>query len=110
MTSRTGSSPVLSRLLLVISLGAVFCIGAGGVIYVALRGRTVDVPSVIGKTEESAADILDDAGLRMVVRSRIHDKDVPVNSVCDQYPPAGTIVKTGQLVRVSLSLGAEPKN
>jgi len=88
----------------------VFCLGAGGVIYLALRGRTVSVPNVIGMPEEQAAEQLDDAGLRMVVRSRIHDGVIPVNSVCDQYPVAGTTVKTGQLVRVSLSLGAELQN
>lgn len=110
MTSQTGSNPVLGRLLLAGLLLGVFCLGAGGVIYFALRGRAVSVPNVIGMTEEKAAEELDDAGLRMAVRSRIYDKKIPVNSVCDQYPVAGTTVKTGQLVRVSLSLGAELQN
>lgn len=108
MISRPGSSTVINRLLLVLLLGAAFSFSAGAVIYVALRGRTVDVPNVIGMSEESAENELDDAGLRMVVKSRVHDEKIPADSVCDQYPPAGTTVKTGQLVRVSLSLGAEP--
>lgn len=109
MISRPGSSIVINRLLLVLLLGAVFSISAGAVIYVALRGRTVDVPSVVGLSEEGAESELDDAGLRMVVKSRVHDAKIPADAVCDQYPPAGTTVKTGQLVRVSLSLGAEAR-
>lgn len=109
MVTRHGSSTFMNRLLLVLLLGGAFCLSAGAVMYVALRGRTVDVPSVIGKSEEGAADLLDSAGLRMVVKSRVHDEIIPADAVCDQYPPAGTTVKSGQLVRVSLSLGAEPK-
>ena len=78
--------------------------------YLALRGRTVEVPNVVGKTEAAAADELEDSGLRIQVKSRAHNEKVPLNVVSDQEPPAGTIVKTGQLVRVGLSLGAPPSN
>ena len=78
--------------------------------YLALRGRTVEVPNVVGKTEEAAAGELEDSGLRMQVKSRTHNDKVPLNIVSDQEPPSGTVVKTGQLVRVGLSLGAPPGN
>lgn len=84
---------------------AVFGVSAAGVIYIALRGRAVEVPSVVGKSESEAESELEDYGLRMQVKSRIHHDKIPANTVSDQYPPPGTIVKTGQLVRVSLSLG-----
>lgn len=78
--------------------------------YLALRGRTVEVPNVVGKSEEAAAEELEDYGLRMQIKSRTQNDKVPPNVVSDQEPAAGTIVKTGQLVRVGLSLGAPPGN
>jgi len=97
-------------LLTVALLLIVFAFSAGAIMYLALRGRTVEVPNVVGKTEEAAADELEDSGLRMQIKSRAHNEKVPLNVVSDQEPAPGTIVKTGQLVRVGLSLGAPPSN
>lgn len=105
------SSPkqhLLQRLLTVLLLLGVFMLSAGTIMYLAWRGRTVEVPNVVGKSEEAATDELEGYGLRMQVKSRSHNEEVPSNSVSDQSPPAGSVVKTGQLVRVSLSLGAPP--
>jgi beta-lactam-binding protein with PASTA domain len=89
-------------------LALVFSASAGVVMYFVLRGRTVEVPNLVGKPEAAAESLLEDAGLRMMTRSRAHHDKIPENSVTDQEPPPGTMVKTGQLVRVSLSLGASP--
>jgi beta-lactam-binding protein with PASTA domain len=70
-----------------------------------LRGRTVEVPNVVGKSQHDAEAALSEYGLRMQVR-RINDGNVPVNEVSVQSPAAGATVKTGQLVRVSVSQGA----
>ena len=107
------SSPrehLIQRLLTVVLLLSVFAFSAGAIMYLALRGRTVEVPNVVGKSEEAAAEELEDYGLRLQVKSRAHNDKVPLNVVSDQEPAAGTIVKTGQLVRVGLSLGAPPSN
>jgi eukaryotic-like serine/threonine-protein kinase len=106
------SSPrehLIQRLLTVALLLSVFAFSAGAIMYLALRGRTVEVPNVVGKSEAAAADELEDSGLRMQVKSRTHNEQMPLNAVSDQEPAAGTVVKTGQLVRVGLSLGA-PSN
>jgi beta-lactam-binding protein with PASTA domain len=76
------------------------------VVYWTLRGRTVEVPNVISFEEAAAQDRLEDDGLIMRVQSRIPHADIPAGRVCDQSPRAGTTVKSGQIVRVSLSLGA----
>ena len=105
------SSPkrhLLQRLLTVALLLSVFTLSAGTIMYLAWRGRTVEVPRVVGKTEEEAAEELEDYGLRMQVKSRAHHEQTPRDAVSDQSPPAGSVVKTGQLVRVSVSLGAPP--
>ena len=86
-------------------LVGVFFAGAGIITYLAVRGRTVEVPNVVGKSKEAARRELDEAGLRMDVKN--NDK-APAGLVIDQSPSAGTIVKTGQIVRVSLSPGAAP--
>jgi len=107
------SSPrehLIQRLLTVVLLLSVFAFSAGAIMYLALRGRTVEVPNVVGKSEEAAAEELEDYGLRMQIKSRTHNEKVPPNVVSDQEPAAGTVVKTGQLVRVGLSLGVPPGN
>lgn len=76
-------------------------------LYFALRGHTVEVPNVIGKTESEAEEVLDDYGLRMGIRTRAHSNQYSQNFVTDQDPSPGKAVKTGQLVRVTLSLGAD---
>jgi eukaryotic-like serine/threonine-protein kinase len=100
--------PIIVRRFLTMGiLVAVFFLSAVGVSYLALRGRTVQVPDVIGKTESQAESVLSDSGLRMDVRSRTHHDKIPANAVSDQSPSPGTTVKTGQLVRVSVSLGSQ---
>ena len=96
---------ILRRLLVIGCLAAVFCFSAGAVMYMVLRGRTVEVPNVVGKSERDAEEALSEYGLRMQVR-RINDANVPVNAVSVQSPAPGATVKTGQLVRVSVSQGA----
>ena len=87
-------------------LAVVFAVSAVFVMYFALRGHTVEVPSVIGKSEAEAEEVLDDYGLRMGIRTRVHSDQYSQNAVTDQDPSPGKAVKTGQLVRVTLSLGA----
>ena len=107
MLSRHGSSNIFKRLLMAALLVGVFFLSAGTITYLAVRGRTVEVPNVVGKSEEAGREELDDAGLRMDVKKAYSDK-APAGAISDQSPSAGTIVKTGQIVRVSVSLGAPP--
>ena len=100
--------PIIRRLLTVLLLGATFFFSSGLVLYYALRGRTVQVPDIVGKLEDDATDALEDYGLRIAVRSRAHSEQYPANAVIEQVPAPSTVVKTGQQVRVTLSLGAPP--
>ncbi len=105
MSSRLASSHVLNRLLRVALLAGVFFICAFLVTYVALRGRSIEVPDVTGKSESEATDALDDAGLRMKITGRALSGKFEANLVSDQSPSSGTLVKTGQIVRVNISTG-----
>lgn len=71
----------------------------------AIRGREVGVPSVIGKTQEQAAEILGNSGLVLKVSSKRFSSEVPEGKVLDQIPPHGTRLKTSRTVKVLLSLG-----
>ncbi len=110
MVSRLATRPVLKRILTVALVAGVFSLSALGVMYASLRGRTVKVPDVVRMGEAQAQDELADSGLIMQVKSRTHHPQIPAQAVCDQSPAAGTTVKTGQLVRVTLSLGAPPES
>lgn len=105
MSSRLASSLVLNRLLRVALLAGVFFLCAFLVTYLALRGRSVEVPDVTGKSESEAADALDDAGLRIKVTGHALSSKFEANLVSDQSPSSGTLVKTGQIVRVNISTG-----
>lgn len=105
MSSRLASSHVLNRLLRVVMLAGVFFICAFLVTYISLRGRSVHVPDVTGKSESEATDALDDAGLRMKITGRALSTRFEANLVSDQSPSSGTLVKTGQIVRVNISTG-----
>ena len=105
MSSRLGSSLVFNRLLRVALLALIFFGSAFLVMFLTLRGRSVEVPDVTGKTESEAMDTLDDAGLRMKVAGRAASPRFEANLVSDQSPGSGTTVKTGQIVRVNVSTG-----
>ncbi len=99
-------SGLVKQLLRGLLLALIFLGSAFAVMYFALRGRSVEVPNVVGKTEDAATEALDDAGLRMKIKGRVHNEKVEANLVSDQFPAPGTIIKTGQLVRISISMGA----
>jgi hypothetical protein len=92
--------------LLLLLFGSLFGLSALLVIYVSLRGRAVSVPNLILMKESSAQDELEGVGLIMQVRARSPHQQVPFGAVADQSPAPGSVVKTGQIVRVTLSLGA----
>jgi beta-lactam-binding protein with PASTA domain len=108
LSSRSNSIIILQRLLMVTVLAVIFLVSASVVMYFALRGREVAVPNVVGKSQREAESLLEDQGLKMRVRNRAHHDKIPVEAVSEQSPAPGTTVKTGQVVRVSLSLGAPP--
>lgn len=90
-------------------LAAAFFISAGLVIFLSLKGKEVAVPDVVGKSESDAEKLLVADGLRLRVRNRATDEKIQANLVSDQIPNAGTSVKAGQVVNVTISTGIEAK-
>jgi serine/threonine-protein kinase len=71
----------------------------------AIRGREVEVPALVGKTQSEAEKVITDSGLVLRVSSKRFSESVPEGHVLDQIPPSGTRLKTNRTVRVLLSLG-----
>ena len=88
-------------------LVGVFFLSAAVASYLSFRGHTIEVPNVVGKSESDAEIELQSYGLRINVINRSNSDKAGASAVVDQTPAAGAIVKTGQIVRVSVILGAE---
>src|ERR1700683_5067868 len=71
---------------------------------IAIRGRDVAMPQLVGQNVADAQLELKKHGLGMKVEDRIYSA-TPVDSIVRQSQPAGTHVKVGQFIHVALSLG-----
>jgi serine/threonine-protein kinase len=73
-----------------------------------VRSGVTAVPSLEGLPRESAAALLQDHGLELVVREEPrYDEDVPRGHVLLQSPKGGSLVKRGSNVEIVTSLGQE---
>jgi eukaryotic-like serine/threonine-protein kinase len=71
----------------------------------AIQGKEVTVPVLTGKTEAEAAAILETSKLVLRVDTKKFSNDVPALRILEQFPPAGTHLKTSRTVKVVLSAG-----
>lgn len=72
------------------------------------HGEKIEVPSVISKNVDDAADALYDAELRYVIADSTYDATAPAGSVLEQTPKAGALVKSGRKVFLTINLNGEP--
>jgi beta-lactam-binding protein with PASTA domain len=73
----------------------------------AIHGREVPVPKVVGMTPRQAEDAASAQGLLVDVENRFYSSDVPEGRIVSQLPPAGTLVRRGWRLRVARSLGPQ---
>src|SRR4030095_3203476 len=72
----------------------------------AIQGKEVTVPVLIGKTEAEAAEIL--ATHNLVLRGfGKRYSQVPAGRIVEQFPPAGSKLKSSRSVKVVLSAGSQ---
>src|SRR5690348_1385832 len=74
---------------------------------IALHGREVSVPDLVGKTPAEARKLADASGLALNMERQYYSFKVPEGHVLSQLPPAGMKVKRGWEVRVAESLGPQ---
>lgn len=68
--------------------------------------KMVMVPDVVGRSEDEAQKMLDDANL-VVDSTAVYDGSVEEGKVISTDPPSGTEVKEGSKVTMTVSMGAE---
>ncbi len=95
----------LSRMtLLVFILASAAFLSAITAMRIAIHGREVTMPNLVGKNVSEASKMLNSRGLMLRVADRIYS-DQPINVVVRQTPPAGLLMKVSQQAHVVLSLG-----
>src|SRR5207245_7948896 len=90
-------------LLILILAWAVF-LSAITAMRIAIHGREVTMPNLVGLNVSEASRILQSRGLVLRVADRIYS-DQPINAVVRQTPPSGLLMKVSQQAHVVLSLG-----
>lgn len=93
----------LGKLGIVVTIMAAFGAGLLGTIYYSLRSREVNVPNVVGKDVLEGEKALDHDGLNMRRRATRYSPNAKPNTILDQSPHAGEIIKVGQTVAVVIS-------
>ena len=92
--------------LLVFVLAAAGFLSAVTTIRIAIRGRIVSMPNLVGQSAPAAQRALAARGLQLRVADRVYSS-MPVNTIVRQSPPAGEEMKISQDAHVVLSLGQQ---
>jgi eukaryotic-like serine/threonine-protein kinase len=82
-------------------------VGSEVTIFVGSGPSTVEVPNVTGNTLAQAAEILEEAGLRLGSRSEDYSGGVVEGSIIYQDPTGGGSAEPGSAVNVTVSRGPE---
>src|SRR6267378_4491118 len=95
----------LSRMVfLVFILASAAFLSAITAMRVAIHGREVSMPNLVGRNVAEAGQSLRSKGLLLRVADRVYS-DLPINQVVRQTPPPGMLMKVSQQAHVVLSLG-----
>lgn len=95
----------LSRMaFLVFILASAAFLSAITAMRIAVHGREVAMPNLVGKDVGEASRALRAKGLILRVADRVYS-DLPINQVVRQTPPPGMLMKVSQQAHVVLSLG-----
>jgi len=73
----------------------------------AVHGREVQVPNLVGKTPAEARRLSEAEGLTVSVAREYYSAIVPEGRVLSQVPAAGTVVRGGWELRLAVSLGPQ---
>src|ERR1700720_388660 len=90
--------------LLTFILAAAAFLSAITAMRIAIHGREVTMPNLVGKNVSEASQMLQSRGLVLRVADRIYS-DQPINVVVRQTPTSGLLMKVSQQAHVVLSLG-----
>src|SRR5256886_14747433 len=101
MTLRERLEWLTRMTLLVFILASAAFLSAITAMRIAIHGREVTMPNLVGKNVSEANNMLRSRGLVLRVADRIYSEQ-PVNVVLRQTPPAGLLMKVSQQAHVVL--------
>src|SRR6266702_3447844 len=90
--------------LLVFILASAAFLSASTAMRIAIHGREVSMPNLVGKNVADANSELRSRGLVLRVADRVYSEQA-INTVVRQTPPPGLLMKVSQQAHVVLSLG-----
>ncbi|HKN70740.1 MAG TPA: PASTA domain-containing protein [Terriglobales bacterium] len=94
-------------LLLALVLMTVALISALTAMHLAIHGREVAIPKLVGMSPVEAERAGAASGLLVVVERQFYSPDIPEGRIMTQLPPPGTKVRRGWSIRVAQSLGPQ---
>jgi beta-lactam-binding protein with PASTA domain len=94
-------------LLLALVLMTVALISALTAMQLAIHGREVAIPKLVGMSPLEAERASATSGLLVVVEREFYSPDIPEGRIMTQMPPPGTKVRRGWSIRVAQSLGQQ---
>jgi eukaryotic-like serine/threonine-protein kinase len=104
MTLRERLEWLTRMALLVFILASAAFLSAITAMRIAIHGREVTMPNLVGKNVSEASQTLNSRGLVLRVADRVYS-ELPINVVVRQAPTAGLLMKVSQQAHVVLSLG-----
>lgn len=72
------------------------------------HGERIAVPNIYKMQYEKAADLIDDLDLEIVVTDTGYIKTLPPGVILEQMPKAGTYVKSGRIIYVTINATSTP--
>jgi beta-lactam-binding protein with PASTA domain len=94
-------------LLLALVLMTVALISALTAMHLAIHGREVAIPKLVGMSPFEAERAGAASGLLVLVERQFYSPDIPEGKIMTQMPPPGTKVRRGWSIRVAQSLGPQ---
>lgn len=88
--------------MLAVAVGLLFALRKGLDIYTG-HGKEIEIPNVTGKMPADAIYTLEMQGLRGEVEDSTYDRSLPPGVIMQQKPAAGSSVKEGRLVRLTIN-------
>ncbi len=73
----------------------------------AIHGREVRVPNLVGMAPAEAERACTNAGLAIAVEGRFYSTQIPEGKIVSQTPPAGSMVRRGWRMGMGVSLGPQ---
>ena len=94
-------------LLLALVLMTVALVSALTAMQIAIHGREVAIPKLVGLSPAEAERAGAASGLQVVIERQFYSPDIPEGRIMTQMPPAGTKVRRGWSIRAAQSLGPQ---